>query len=83
MADHPHHSVEDSWPQKEKENGQRVWIFLANLSDTLVWLSEFSVLRAEEEMGGGNQEAVKQLQTLMENVDDEQLKNTFQVRLLI
>ncbi|KAL5178107.1 SEC14 cytosolic factor [Glycine soja] len=54
-------------------------IFLANLSDTLVWLSEFSVLRAEEEMGGGNQEAVKQLQTLMENVDDEQLKNTFQI----
>ncbi|XP_028246143.1 SEC14 cytosolic factor-like isoform X3 [Glycine soja] len=39
-------------------------------------------------MGGGNQEAVKQLQTLMENgsfflslvaVDDEQLKNTFQI----
>ncbi|RDX83150.1 Sec14 [Mucuna pruriens] len=30
-----------------------------------------------KEMGGGNQEAVKQLQALMENVD-EQLKNTFQ-----
>ncbi|KAL2332848.1 hypothetical protein Fmac_014061 [Flemingia macrophylla] len=29
-------------------------------------------------MGGGNQEAIKQLQSLMENVDDEQLKNTFQ-----
>lgn len=28
-------------------------------------------------MGGGNQEAIKQLQSLMENVDEQQLKNTF------
>ena len=81
------------------------------------WILVFQCWELNKKMGGGNQEAVKQLQTLMENgvlqlfeiqmaffcfsviffhhsqkvrffmslvaVDDEQLKNTFQVWLLI